>query len=266
MNETKGMTSRAMAMAEAMEERLARELRRSVQKGELELHVAAAKDSSPGRATSEAKANTEPETSTSGFETRERWYPTEPAMPPRPTLVDFFRFDRFPVQSVHCMQSAHRAREAGVDEETVFACLIHDLVQTIIKADHGWWAAQLFEPYVTERVAWALRYHQALRFFADPEAGYEVPALYDQLFGADYVPEPYLQEAYAYARDHQWYGYSRAITVNDDYSFQEGVTHDIEEFADVVGRHFKQPREGLGFDGSPVAHMWRMLINPTRPL
>jgi hypothetical protein len=28
------------------------------------------------------------------------------------------------------------------------------------------------------------------------------------------------------------------------------------------GRNFRQPREGLGFDGSLVAHMWRTMIWP----
>ena len=32
--------------------------------------------------------------------------------------------------------------------------------------------------------------------------------------------------------------------------------------ADIVGRHFRQPKEGLGFDNSPVAHMWRAMIWP----
>ena len=35
---------------------------------------------------------------------------------------------------------------------------------------------------------------------------------------------------------------------------------------EVIGRHFKQPKEGLGFDGSPVAHMWRSAANPDSPL
>jgi hypothetical protein len=41
---------------------------------------------------------------------------------------------------------------------------------------------------------------------------------------------------------------------------------EIEEYTDIIGRQFKQPREGLGFDNSPVAHMWRSIINPDRPL
>ena len=35
---------------------------------------------------------------------------------------------------------------------------------------------------------------------------------------------------------------------------------------DIIGRNFRQPEEGLGFDGSPVAHMWRTIIWPTRTL
>jgi hypothetical protein len=37
-------------------------------------------------------------------------------------------------------------------------------------------------------------------------------------------------------------------------------------FIDIVGRHFKQPHEGLGFDNSPVSHMWRTIRGPTKYL
>ena len=39
----------------------------------------------------------------------------------------------------------------------------------IQRADHGYVGAALYEPYVSEKVAFAIRYHQALRFFPDPE-------------------------------------------------------------------------------------------------
>ncbi len=45
-----------------------------------------------------------------------------------------------------------------------------------------------------------------------------------------------------------------------------GVKVAIDPFVDIIGRRFKQPKEGLGFDGSPVAHMWRTLIYPDNPL
>src|SRR5436189_94820 len=81
-------------------------------------------------------------------------------------------------------------------EETVLACLLHDIAVNLIKVDHGWWAAQMVEPYVPEKVSWAIRYHQALRFFPDPAVGYGYPDRYVQIFGEGYVPEPYIKAAY----------------------------------------------------------------------
>ena len=83
-------------------------------------------------------------------------------------------------------------------------------------------------------------------------------------FGPDYTPEPYIHQAYEYARNHKWYMSSRLICVNDLYSFDPNVHVVLEDFEDVLGRNFKQPEEGLGFDNSPSAHMWRTLMWPTR--
>jgi hypothetical protein len=41
---------------------------------------------------------------------------------------------------------------------------------------------------------------------------------------------------------------------------------ELDDFTDVIGRNFKQPAEGLGFDHSPSAHMWRTIMWPTRAL
>ena len=54
--------------------------------------------------------------------------------------------------------------------------------------------------------------------------------------------------------------------VNDLYSFDPTVQVRLEEFTDIVGRNFRQPKEGLGFDGSPTAHMWRTMMFPDNPL
>jgi len=148
----------------------------------------------------------------------------------------------------------------------VLACLLHDIAVNLIKVDHGWWAAQMVEPYVPEKVSWAIRYHQALRFFPDPAVGYGYPERYVQIFGDGYVPEPYIKAAYEKARKHKWYMEARMITVHDLYAFEPGVKVTLDPFIDVIGRHFRQPKEGLGFDASPVAHMWRSLIYPDNPL
>ena len=186
-------------------------------------------------------------------------------MPDRPTLFDFFKYRFAPAN--HLLQSARLAQKNGLSEKIVLACLLHDIaIAGFIRGDHGYWAAQLVEPYVDEEVSWAIRYHQALRFFPDDSVGYQYPDLYAKLFGPDYVPEPYIQEAHRYARQHKWYMTARLLTVNDLYAFDPNVQLELEEFTDVVGRNFKQPADGLGLDPSPSAHMWRTIMWPTRYL
>ena len=186
-------------------------------------------------------------------------------LPEKQTLQDYFQL-RFTATSNHCLQSANHAMKAGMSEEVVLACLLHDTVQELIKVDHGWWSAQMYEPYVSDRVAFAIRYHQALRFYADPEHGYSYPDLYRQIFGSDYKPEPYIEQAYQSVRRHKWYLDARMVTVNDLYAFEKGVNPTLDQFTDIIGRHFRQPREGLGFDNSSSAHMWRSLATPDHPL
>jgi hypothetical protein len=104
-------------------------------------------------------------------------------------------------------------------------------------------------------VSWAIRYHQALRFYPDSSVGYEYPELYVRIYGKDYVPPPYIKAAYEFAKKHKWYMEARLITVNDLYAFEPGVQVSLDPFIDIIGRNFKQPKEGLGFDNSKTAHM-----------
>ena len=183
-----------------------------------------------------------------------------------PSVVrhDFFKY-RFSWTG-HCLQSATRAVKTGMREEVVLACLLHDVILSLMHPDHGWWGAQLLEPYVPAITTFAIRYHQTLRFYPDEAFDYVYPAGYLRVFGADYKPEPYLQRAYEYVRNHQWYEYPRLVTVNDLYSFDPNAKVSVEPFIDIIGRHFKQPKEGLGWDNSPSSHMWRTMIMPDRRL
>ncbi len=186
-------------------------------------------------------------------------------MPEAPTLIDYFKL-RFNATSNHVLQSANRAMKTGMPEEIVLACLLHDTVQELIKTDHGWWGAQLYEPYVSEKVTFAIRYHQALRFYVDEKNGYEYPDLYRNMFGEDYKPEPYIEATYHMVRKHKWYMEPRLVTVNDLYAFDPNVRPSLDQFTDIIGRHFKQPKEGLGYDNTAVAHMWRSIARPDAPL
>ena len=187
-----------------------------------------------------------------------------PPMPAKPTLIDFFK--NLFTNNRHCFLTAQNALDSGQPERNVLASLLHDCSQALCVADHGYWGGQLFEPYVDERISWGIKYHQALRFFADEEVGYTYPELYNRIFGENFVPEDYIFNDYEMVRNHKWYMEARLITVNDQYGFIEGKEVSLDPFIDIIGRHFKDPEEGLGYDNSSSAHMWRTLINPNRPL
>ena len=189
--------------------------------------------------------------------------PALPRMPDKPTLLDFYRLRFGPIARMHHAQSAKLAMQAGQSEKIVMACFLHDISNgALVRPDHGYWSAQLIAPYVSEEIAWAVRYHQPLRYFADESVGYQYPEAYKRYFGADYEPPEYVRQAHDEARAHRWYMTSRIVTIYDTYAFAPGPDLDPGMFEDILGRHFRQPKEGLGFDGSPVAHMWRSMIWP----
>jgi hypothetical protein len=190
--------------------------------------------------------------------------PALPRMPARPRLLDFFTHRFTDITIRHLMASAKRAMDDGQEEKVIIACLLHDIANgCLIRTDHGYWGAQMIAPYVSEEIAWAVKYHQPLRYFADESVGYAYPESYYRFFGPDYVPPDYIRRDAEEARAHRWYLTARLVTINDIYFFEETDERiDPEIFTDLIGRHFREPEEGLGFDGSATAHMWRTMIWP----
>lgn len=194
-------------------------------------------------------------------------------LPEKPNLADILTerlhvpWFGMPIAAArHGVQCGKLAMAAGCDDETILACLLHDVGLAVNRPDHGWWGAQLIEPYVSERISWAIRYHQALRYYPDESVGYQYPEMYVKMFGENYQPPEYIAAAHREALAHRWYMTARHITMYDDYSFDRDAPIDLSPFVDIIGRHFKQPKEGLGNDGSSTAHMWRTIIDPTKLL
>lgn len=189
--------------------------------------------------------------------------PALPRMPEKPRLLDFFHYRFNDITIRHLLTSAERALAGGMDEKIVLAVLLHDLSNgCLIRSDHGYWGAQMIAPYVNEEIAFAVKYHQCLRYFADADADYAYPESYDLFFGPDYQPPEYIRQDAQFARNHRWYMSARLVTKYDIYFFDDLPPVNPEIFVDIIGRHFREPDEGLGFDGSPVAHMWRTMIWP----
>ncbi len=193
-----------------------------------------------------------------------------PAMPAKPTIEDFLRLRFYYApgggikQNSHMLQSANLALEAGYPENVVVACALHDSGMYIRRSDHGHWGSELLEGYVDEEIVWAIKYHQSLRFFADPDYNYTYPDMYVRMFGEDYVPEEYQRQHHDYAKKHKWYPTARFITVNDLYAWDDDARIDFEPIIELIMRNFKTPKEGLGFDNSRNSHFWRSLIWPNR--
>jgi len=188
--------------------------------------------------------------------------PNLPRMSDKPSLLEFF--DKRIGHSPHLLQSARLAKINGLPEKMILACLLHDIsAGGFIGTDHGYYGAQLVAPYVDEEVSWAIKYHQSLRFIPDEDVGYSYPEAYIRYFGEDYKPEPYIFRHAEYARNHKWYMSARQICINDVYSFDPNVKVDLEDFHEIMAKHFREPEEGLGYDDSPSSHMWRTMIFPS---
>ena len=189
--------------------------------------------------------------------------PALPRMPKCPKLLDFFRPRFSEIAFRHLLQSAKLALAAGQDENIVTACLLHDISNgALLRSDHGFWSAQIIAPYVSGDIAWVVNFHQAPRYFADESVGFDYPDACVHFCGGDYELPDYIRHALDEARNHPWYMTSRLITIYDVYALKQGLNIDPQAFTDIIGRHFKEPREELGFDGAASAHMWRTMIWP----
>jgi hypothetical protein len=190
--------------------------------------------------------------------------PALPRMPERPTLVDFFKYRFNKIAVNHLLGACKRAIDDGQRDEIAMACMLHDISNgCLIRPDHGYWSAQMVAPYVAAEVAWAVKYHQALRYFADPAVGYQYPPSYNRFFGPDYEPPEYIRRDAEIARNHEWYMTARTVTLYDHYFFADtAMQYNPDDFTDFINRNFRQPPEGLGFDDTPASHMWRTMIWP----
>ncbi len=189
--------------------------------------------------------------------------PNLPLMPEKPRLLDFFHYRFCDIASGTCCRARTLALKAGHSEKVVLACLLHDISTALPprrprllgRADDRALCGRGGRLGGAEPPGAAL-----LRRRGGGLSSTRMPTTSSS--GRTTSQPEYLCKAYEEARNHHWYMTSRLITIYDIYSFEEGVEVDPDDFTDIIGRHFRQPKEGLGFDGSPVAHMWRTMIWP----
>ena len=118
--------------------------------------------------------------------------------------------------------SAALAKKAGYGEKAQSSpALLHDVaVSGFIRCDHGYWGAQMIEPYVDEEVKTGPCVPtRRCASFPTESVGYQYPKAYTKWFGPDFQPEPYIVDEYKRALDHKYYMTARLITLHDLYSF-----------------------------------------------
>ena len=135
-----------------------------------------------------------------------------------------------------CSRAQPTRMKKGEKEETVLACLMHDVVLNLIKVDHGWWGAQMIEPYVSgEGQLGDPPSPGAALLSRSVGRATSIPSATCASSAKDYVPAPYIKTTYEYARKHKWYMEARMITVHDLYAFRAGR----EGVARSVRRHHR---------------------------
>lgn len=129
----------------------------------------------------------------------------------------------------HSLQTAHRAAEAGEDEEYIVCALLHDIGDTLGSSNHADVAAVILQPFVSEENHWMIKHHaifQGYNFF--------------HFLGADRNMRDQFLENPNYKRT------ARFVAKYDDPAFDpEMAKLDLALFEPMVKRVFSAPKQSL---------------------
>tara|TARA_B100000795_G_C22806161_1_gene445012 strand:- start:3031 stop:3651 length:621 start_codon:yes stop_codon:yes gene_type:complete len=129
----------------------------------------------------------------------------------------------------HSLQTAHRAAEAGEDDEYIVCALLHDIGDTLGSANHADVAAAILQPYVSAENHWMVKHHaifQGYNFF--------------HFLGADRNMRDQFRENDNFKRT------ARFIAKYDDPSFDPNVPElALSLFEPVVRRVFREPKNSI---------------------
>jgi len=129
----------------------------------------------------------------------------------------------------HSLQTAHRAAEAGEDDEYIVCALLHDIGDTLGSANHADVAAAILQPYVSEENHWMVKHHaifQGYNFF--------------HFLGADRNMRDQFRETDHFKRT------ARFIAKYDDPSFDPDMPKlSLSTFEPILRRVFSQPKNSI---------------------
>ena len=156
--------------------------------------------------------------------------PRLPAMPEKPTLIDFFKY-RFGPPHAPAAKRAARGQGRAQREDGARLPAARHLDDRLYPR----------RPRLLGRAAGRALCRRGSHL-GDPRpsgaallsrrsrSATSIRQSYVKSFGADYRPDPYIEEDYKRMRNHKWYMSGRMITVHDIYSFDPDVHVELEEF------------------------------------
>ena len=129
----------------------------------------------------------------------------------------------------HSLQTAHRAAEAGEDDEYVICALLHDIGDTLGSANHADVAAAILQPYVSAENHWMVKHHaifQGYNFF--------------HFLGADRNMRDQFRENDYFKRT------ARFIAKYDDPAFDPNMPElALSLFEPILRRVFSEPKNSI---------------------
>lgn len=134
----------------------------------------------------------------------------------------------------HSLQCATRAYRDGKSEEYVVAALLHDLCTWVALYTHDVVAAAILRPYVSEKMAWIIKYHGLFRMHDFPELNEELRNKRDR-----FKNHPHFADAVEFCE-------YDTVSANDT----EYESEPIEFFEPMVRRVFSKVPPRWGEDGN----------------
>lgn len=191
--------------------------------------------------------------------------------------VSDYTFDGDVHQGHHALQSAAVALNAGWNEEVVLAAFLHDYGKLIRRQQHSFFSAELIKPYVSEKVHWMVAQHfDVIAVLASDDERMKSTKLVhptQQMRDVWYNRQAFKDGPRVPNRvdldlgslvNHKWSAELAQVREADDWGRIPHYVPDVRQAVmKIVGSHFKQPKQGLGADGSSAAPFWKLIIEGT---
>lgn len=191
--------------------------------------------------------------------------------------VSDFTVDGDVHQGHHALQSAAVALSAGWNEEVVLAAFLHDYGKLIRRQQHSFFSAEMIKPYVSEKVHWmVLQHFDVIAVLAADEERMQSTKLVhptQQMRDVWYNRQAFKDGPRVPNRvdldleslvNHKWSAELAQVREADDWGRIPHYAPDVrQEVMKIVDRHFKQPKKGLGADGSSASAYWKLVIEGT---